>query len=162
MYNIKGIEQLQARVQALEQQKTTEWKNIKRRVNDQYEALKPANIIHNAFASMADTINTDSDLLKEGAALASGMLVNSIMGSSKNKPLKRWVTLIVFSVASYFIARHRDDIVEAGNKVVDFVSDRLKKAKTNRAERKRRKEAEAEEDEDYPGFAEEDTDVAMP
>lgn len=162
MYNIKSIDQLQARVQVLEQQKNTEWKSIKRRVNDQYEALKPANIIHNAFASMADTINTDSDLLKEGAALASGMLVNSLMGSSKNKSLKRWVTLVVFSVASYFISRHREEIVEAGNKVVDFVSERLKKAKSNRAERKRRKEAEAEEDEDYPGFAEEDTDVAMP
>lgn len=162
MYNIKSIDQLQARVQVLEQQKNAEWKSIRRRVNDQYEALKPANIIHNAFASMADTINTDSDLLKEGAALASGMLVNSLMGSSKNKSLKRWVTLVVFSVASYFISRHREEIVEAGNKVVDFVSERLKKAKSNRAERKRRKEAEAEEDEDYPGFAEEDTDVAMP
>lgn len=148
MYNIKGIDQLQARVQVLEQQKTVAWKDLKRRVNDQYEAIKPANIIHNAFGRMAETMDMDADILKEGAALASNMLVTSIMGSSKNKPLKRWITLVVFSIASYFISRHRDDIVEAGHKVVDYVSNRLKNARTKREERRRRREAEEEEGED--------------
>lgn len=156
MYNIDTIDQLKARVQVLEQQRNSGLKNIKGRINEQYEAIKPANLIHNAFSRMTDTMDSESDILKEGAALASGLLVNSIMGNSKNKAVKRWLTLVVFSVASYFITRHREDIVDAGNKVINFVSDQLKNAKTKRAERRRRKEAEAEEDEDYSGYAEKD------
>ena len=148
IYNVNDIGELRARIKMLEAQRKDEWKAIKGRVTHQYEQLKPSNLIHNAFSSMAETLDSDADILKEGAALASGLLVNSIMSGSKNKPMKKWLTLVIFSVASYFISRHKDDIVEAGTKFSDYIGDRLRKAKANRAERKRRREAEEEQGED--------------
>jgi len=148
IYNINDIEELRERVKMLELQRKVEWKAIKERVTNQYDQLRPTNLIHNAFSSMAETLGEDSDVIKEGAALASGLVVNAIMSGSKNKSLKKWVTLVVFSIVSYFVAKHREDILEAGEKVVNNISDRLKKMKAKRAERKRQREAEAEEDDD--------------
>ena len=148
IYNINDIEELRERVKMLELQRKVEWKAIKERVTNQYDQLRPTNLIHNAFSSMAETLGEDSDVIKEGAALASGLVVNAIMSGSKNKSLKKWVSLVVFSIVSYFVAKHREDILEAGEKVVNNISDRLKKMKAKRAERKRQREAEAEEDDD--------------
>lgn len=148
MYHIKDIDQLRARVQALEQQQATEWKELKSRVHDQYERIKPANLLRTAFEGLTDAQDPQADILKDGAAMASSMLVNTIMAGSKNKPLKKWVTLIVFSIVNYFVTQHRDDIVQAGHKVVDFVSDRLKKVQDKAEGRRARKKARAEEEEE--------------
>lgn len=163
MYDIDGIDELRARVKVLEQQKAAEWKEMKDRVNDQYDRLKPANLIRNAFEDLTgnlnQNLNADGDMLKDGAALLSGMVVNAMMSGSKNKSLKKWLTFALFSIATYFITRHREEIVEAGHKVMDFVSDKLDQMKQKageRAERRRAKrEAEAEA-EDY----DETTDLA--
>ena len=148
MYHIKDIDQLRARVQALEQQQATEWKELKSRVHDQYERIKPANLLRTAFEGLTDAQDPQADILKDGAAMASSMLVNTIMAGSKNKPLKKWVTLIVFSIVNYFVTQHRDDIVQAGHKVVDFVSDRLKKVQDKAEGRRARKKSRAEEEEE--------------
>ena len=162
--NIDTIDQLRARVQVLEQQKAAEWKVMKARVNDQYDRLKPANLIKNAFGDLSDNLNLnqDGDILREGAALASGMIVNAIMSGSKNKALKKWLSIALFSVATYFITRHRDDIVNAGNKVVNFITDKLNNAQTKRAARKAREEAEEEDYEEAPDFPDEDMDEVVP
>ena len=148
MYHIKYIDQLRARVQALEQQQAAEWKELKSRVHDQYERIKPANLLRTAFEGLTDAQDPQADILKDGAAMASSMLVNTIMAGSKNKPLKKWVTLIVFSIVNYFVTQHRDDIVQAGHKVVDFVSDRLKKVQDKAEGRRARKKSRAEEEEE--------------
>jgi hypothetical protein len=149
MSQIKNTEQLRAQVLALEQKQAAEWKELKQNFREQYEQLNPVNLIHNAFNNLTESIDGDSDILKEGAALATNMLVNMVIPDSKNKPVKNWLTLLLFSIANYFINRHRDEIVDAGEKVVNFVSDQLIKAKTRHTERKKRREAEREEDEDY-------------
>lgn len=148
MYHIKDIEQLRARVQVLEQQQASEWKELKSRVQDQYERIKPSNLIRTAFEGLTDARDPQADILKDGAAMASSMLVNSIMAGSKNKPLKKWVTLIVFSIVNYFVTQHRDDIVQVGHKVVDFVSDRLKKVQDRAEDRSSRKKVMDEEEEE--------------
>jgi len=148
IYNINDIEELRERVKMLELQRKVEWKAIKERVTNQYDQLRPSTLIHNAFSSMAETLGEDADVLKEGAALASGLVVNAIMSGSKNKSLKKWVTLVVFSIVTYFVSKHREDILEAGEKVVNNISDRLNKMKAKRAERKRQREAEEEEEDE--------------
>ena len=148
IYNINDIEELRERVKILELQRKVEWKAIRERLTDQYDQLRPTNLIHNAFNSMAETLGEDADVLKEGAALASGLVVNAIMSGSKNKSLKKWVTLVVFSIVTYFVSKHREDILEAGEKVVDNISSRLQKMKAKRAERKRQREAEEEEEDE--------------
>jgi hypothetical protein len=162
--NIDTIEQLNARVQVLEQQRAAEWKEMKDRVNEQYERLKPANLIKNAFGDLSDNLNLnqDGDILREGAALASGMIVNAVMSGSKNKALKKWLSVALFSVATYFITRHREDIVNAANKVVNFITDKLNSAQTRRAARKAREEAEEEDLEEAPDFPDEDMDEVLP
>ena len=148
MYHIQGMEQLKARIQVLEQQRASEWKGMKSHVSGQYERLKPANLIRNAFGGLSETIDPDSDILNEGAAMLSGMVVNSIMSGSKNKPLKKWLTLVLFSVAAYFITKHREEIVAAGNKVVDYVADRLSHIKHKGSKKAEHKEEEEEEEEE--------------
>ena len=150
MNPIKNTEQLRAQVLVLEQKRAAEWKELKQNFREEFEQLSPVNLIHNAFNNLTESIDADSDILKEGAALATNMLVNMVMPDSKNKPVKNWLTLLLFSIANYFINRHREEIVDAGEKVVHFVSDQLIKAKTRHTERKKRREAEMEEDEDYP------------
>ncbi len=150
--NIDTVDQLQARVKVLEEQQAAEWKEMKSKVKDQYERLKPANLIRNAFGDLSDNLNLnfnpESDFLREGAAMASSMIVNAVLSGSKNKSLKKWVTLAVFTAATYFITNYREEIIEAGNKAVGFVSDRLNNAKVRRAARKARKEAMEEMDDD--------------
>lgn len=151
MYNnIDTIEQLRARIQVLEQQQDVEWMEMKKAVRDQYERLKPANLIRNAFDGLSDNLNfkPEGDILREGAALVSGMLVNSIMAGSKNKTLKKTLSVALFSVAMYFITRYKEDILQGGNNVLDFISDRVDKIKTNMAARKARRESEEEMDDD--------------
>ncbi len=148
MYHIKDIDGLRARVQALEQQQAEEWKELRSRVQDQYERIKPSNLLRTAFEGLTDAQDPQADILKDGAAMASSMLVNTIMAGSKNKPLKKWVTLIVFSIVNYFVSQHRDDIVQAGHKVVDFVSDRLKKVQDKAEGRSARRKKKAEEEEE--------------
>ena len=160
--NIDTIDQLRARVQVLEQQQKAEWKEMRNEVREQYERLKPANLIRNAFDDLTGNfkMNPEADILTEGAGLVTGMLVNTIMSGSKNKALKKWMSIALFSVATYFISRHRDDILNAGNKLMDFISDRMDRFKANSAARKARKEAEEDmEDETYgevPDYPEED------
>lgn len=150
--NIDTVDQLQARVKVLQEQQAAEWKGMKTQVKDQYERLKPANLIRNAFGDLSDNLNLnfnpESDFLREGAAMASSMIVNAVLSGSKNKSLKKWVTLAVFTAATYFITNYREEIIEAGNKVITFASDRLNNAKARRAARKARKEAMEEMDDD--------------
>jgi len=150
--NIDTVDQLQARVKVLQEQQAAEWKEMKSQVKDQYELLKPANLIRNAFGDLSDSLslnlNPEADILREGAAMASGMIANAILSGSKNKSLKKWLALALFTGATYIITNYREEIIDAGNKVVTFVSDRLNNAKVRRAARKARNEAMEEMDDD--------------
>jgi len=148
--NINTIDQLRARVEELEKQQLVGWLTIKDTVQDQYERLKPANLIRNAIDGFSEKLNIkpDGDILREGAALVSGVLVNVALPGSKNKKLKKTLTIAVFSIAMYFITQHREEILNAGNKVVDFVTDKINTFKARQAARKARKEAEREGDDD--------------
>lgn len=153
MYSsIDNIEQLQARVKVLEQQQAEEWLELKSQVHDQYERLKPANLIRNAFGGLSDNLNfnPDGDILRDGAALVSGMIVNSVMAGSKNKTLKKTLSVALFSVAMYFITRYREEIIQGGNNVMDFITDRVDKIKDNIAANmaERRKGRKDEDDDD--------------
>ena len=150
--NIDTVDQLQARVKVLQEQQAAEWKEMKSQVKDQYELLKPANLIRNAFGDLSDSLslnlNPEADILREGAAMASSMIANAILSGSKNKSLKKWLALALFTDATYIITNYREEIIDAGNKVVTFVSDRLNNAKVRRAARKARNEAMEEMDDD--------------
>jgi len=150
--NIDTVDQLQARVKVLQEQQAAEWKEMKSQVKDQYELLKPANLIRNAFGDLSDSLslnlNPEADILREGAAMASSMIANAILSGSKNKSLKKWLALALFTGATYIITNYREEIIDAGNKVVTFVSDRLNNAKVRRAARKARNEAMEEMDDD--------------
>ncbi len=152
MVEITDIDQLQARVQELEKDQDIQWKRLKDNVKEQYENIKPINLIKNAFAGLTDSIDTEADVLKEGAALASGLIANAIMSGSKNKPLKRWVTLALFSAATYLLTRYQHEIIEAGHNVMEYVTEKVNRFKDNlerkRAERKAEQEEEEQEEED--------------
>ena len=148
MTEITDIDMLQARVQELERDQDIQWKQLKDNVKQQYENIKPINLIKNAFSGLTDSIDNESDILKEGAALASGLIANAIMSGSKNKPMKRWVTLALFSAATYLITRYQDEIIAAGHNVMEFVAKKVDQFKANMARKRAEKEAEEEEEED--------------
>ncbi len=148
MTEITNIDQLQARVQELERDQDIQWKQLKDNVKEQYENIKPINLIKNAFSGLTDNIDSESDILKEGAALASGLIANAIMSGSKNKPMKRWVTLALFSAATYLITRYQDEIIAAGHNVMEFVTKKVDQFKANMERKRAEKEAEEEEEED--------------
>ena len=148
MTEITNIDQLQARVQELERDQDIQWKQLKDNVKEQYENIKPINLIKNAFSGLTDNIDSESDILKEGAALASGLIANAIMSGSKNKPMKRWVTLALFSAATYLITRYQDEIIAAGHNVREFVTKKVDQFKANMERKRAEKEAEEEEEED--------------
>lgn len=148
MTEITNIDQLQARVQELERDQDLQWKQLKDNVKEQYENIKPINLIKNAFSGLTDSIDNESDILKEGAALASGLIANAIMSGSKNKPLKRWVTLALFSAATYLISKYQDEIIEAGHNVMEFVSKKVEQFKANMERKRAAREADEEEEED--------------
>ncbi|MDZ4747606.1 MAG: hypothetical protein SH808_03915 [Saprospiraceae bacterium] len=150
MNEIINIDQLQARVQELEREQDASWKGLKDGVKEQYERIKPVNLIKNAFAGITDSIDSESDILKEGAALASGLIANAIMSGSKNKPLKRWITLALFSAATYLITRYQDEILEAGNNVMHFVTEKINRFKENGERRRAEREAKEEDSGDVP------------
>ena len=148
MTEITNIDQLQARVQELERDQDIQWKQLKDNVKEQYENIKPINLIKNAFSGLTDSIDNESDILKEGAALASGLIANAIMSGSKNKPMKRWVTLALFSAATHLITRYQDEIIAAGHNVMEFVAKKVDQFKANMERKRAEKEAEEEEEED--------------
>ena len=148
MTEITDIDMLQARVQELERDQDIQWKQLKDNVKEQYENIKPINLIKNAFSGLTDSIDSESDILKEGAALASGLIANAIMSGSKNKPMKRWVTLALFSAATYLITRYQDEIIAAGHNVMEFVAKKVDQFKANMDRKRAEKEAEEEEEED--------------
>ncbi len=148
MTEITDIDMLQARVQELERDQDIQWKQLKDNVKQQYENIKPINLIKNAFSGLTDSIDNESDILKEGAALASGLIANAIMSGSKNKPMKRWVTLALFSAATYLITRYQDEIIAAGHNVMEFVAKKVDQFKANMDRKRAEKEAEEEEEED--------------
>ncbi|MBL0006656.1 MAG: hypothetical protein IPP25_05555 [Saprospiraceae bacterium] len=148
MTEITDIDMLQARVQELERDQDIQWKQLKDNVKEQYENIKPINLIKNAFSGLTDSIDNESDILKEGAALASGLIANAIMSGSKNKPMKRWVTLALFSAATYLITRYQDEIIAAGHNVMEFVAKKVDQFKANMDRKRAEKEAEEEEEED--------------
>ncbi len=148
MTEITDIDMLQARVQELERDQDIQWKQLKDNVKQQYENIKPINLIKNAFSGLTDSIDNESDILKEGAALASGLIANAIMSGSKNKPMKRWVTFALFSAATYLITRYQDEIIAAGHNVMEFVAKKVDQFKANMDRKRAEKEAEEEEEED--------------
>lgn len=146
--HITNIEQLQARVQELEREQKETWKEMRTDVKRQYERFKPSNIIKNAFSGVSNSLDSETDILKEGATIASGLIANAIMSGSKNKPLKRWITLAIFSAISYLITKYQDEIVEAGQNVMEFVTEKVNRFKENMELRRSEKEEEEEEEED--------------
>ena len=148
MTEITNIDQLQARVQELERDQDIQWKQLKDNVKEQYENIKPINLIKNAFSGLTDSIDNESDILKEGAALASGLIANAIMSGSKNKPLKRWITLALFSAATYLISKYQDEIIEAGQNVMQYVTEKVNRFKENMERKRAAREADEEEEED--------------
>ena len=148
MTEITDIDMLQARVQELERDQDIQWKQLKDNVKQQYENIKPINLIKNAFSGLTDSIDNESDILKEGAALASGLIANAIMSGSKNKPMKRWVTLALFSAATYLITRYQDEIIAAGHNVMEFVAKKVDQFKANMDRKRAERDAEEEEEED--------------
>ena len=148
MTEITNIDQLQARVQELERDQDIQWKQLKDNAKEQYENIKPINLIKNAFSGLTDSIDNESDILKEGAALASGLIANAIMSGSKNKPMKRWITLALFSAATYLISRYQDEIIEAGHNVMEFVTKKVEQFKANMERKRAARDAEEEEEED--------------
>ena len=74
MTEITDIDMLQARVQELERDQDIQWKQLKDNVKQQYENIKPINLIKNAFSGLTDSIDNESDILKEGAALALSLI----------------------------------------------------------------------------------------
>ena len=70
------------------------------------------------------------------------------MSGSKNKPMKRWVTLALFSAATYLITRYQDEIIAAGHNVMEFVAKKVDQFKANMDRKRAEKEAEEEEEED--------------
>ena len=148
MTEITDIDMLQARVQELERDQDIQWKQLKDNVKQQYENIKPINLIKNAFSGLTDSIDNESDILKEGAALASALIANAIMSGSKNKPMKRWDTLALFSAATYLISRYQDEIIAAGHNVMEFVAKKVDQFKANMDRKRAEKEAEEEEEED--------------
>ncbi len=148
MTEITDIDMLQARVQELERDQDIQWKQLKDNVKQQYENIKPINLIKNAFSSLTDSIDNENDILKEGAALASGLIANAIMSGSKNKPMKRWVTLALFSAATYLITRYQNEIIAAGHNVMEFVTKKVEQFKANQERKRAEREAEEEEEED--------------
>ena len=148
MNEITNIDLLRARILELERDQDLQWKQLKDNVKEQYENIKPINLIKNAFSSITDSIDNENDILKEGAALASGLIANAIMSGSKNKPMKRWVTLALFSAATYLISKYQDEIIEAGHNVMDFVTKKVEQFKANLERKRAAREAEEEEEED--------------
>ena len=148
MNEITNIDLLRARILELERDQDIQWKQLKDNVKEQYENLKPVNLIKNAFSSITDSIDNENDILKEGAALASGLIANAIMSGSKNKPLKRWVTLALFSAATYLISKYQDEIIEAGHNVMEFVTKKVEQFKANIERKRAAREAEEEEQEE--------------
>ena len=65
MTEITDIDMLQARVQELERDQDIQWKQLKDNVKQQYENIKPINLIKNAFSGLTDSIDNESDILKE-------------------------------------------------------------------------------------------------
>ena len=65
MTEITNIDQLQARVQELERDQDIQWKQLKDNVKEQYENIKPINLIKNAFSGLTDNIDSESDILKQ-------------------------------------------------------------------------------------------------
>ncbi len=147
MNKITDIDQLQARVQELEKEQDAMWKDMRKNAKIQYENIKPVNLIKNAFAGMTDSIDSESDILKEVAALASGLIANAIMSGSKNKPMKRWVTLAIFTAATYLITRYQDEIVKAGQNVMQYIAEKVDQFKENIERKRAAREAEEEEEE---------------
>jgi hypothetical protein len=150
MNEIINVDLLRARILELENDQDTQWKQLKDNVKQQYENIKPINLIKNAFSNITDSIDNENDILKEGAALASGLIANAIMSGTKNKLMKRWVTLALFSAATYLISKYQDEIIEAGHNVMEFVTKKVDQFKANierkRAAREEKEEEEEEED----------------
>ena len=132
-YEIKGIGELRDRIKVLTKQRDQEWKELKTGIKDQVERLKPSNFIRNAFEGVAESISAKPDIIQEGVGLAAGLIVNSVMARSKNKGLKKWLKLALYYAITYFVTRHREEILAAGKNVVEYVSDRLKSAQNKDA-----------------------------
>jgi hypothetical protein len=145
MPDISSYDQLEARIALLEKQQAGEWKELKGRLKDQFEAIKPSNIIHHFVGDIKETIGHEADLLHNGAALASNLIADALTAGSKNKSLRKWFALVLFSVATYFVSKHREEIAEEGKKLLDYLSEQLKKPKIHI------KESEKKADDDSSG-----------
>lgn len=145
MEQIRNIDQLHARVRELKLKQKSDWKAIKGNVKDQYEKLKPSNLINNLVGNIPTRIDPESDFLEQSAGVVSNLVVNSLLSHSKNKALKKWLSLLVFYGLTYVVSRYREEIIEAGNKFLNYISDRLHAAKEkSKAKAKRREEEKAE------------------
>lgn len=145
MPDITNIDQLERRIALLEQQDAGEWKSLKSSLKVQYEAIRPSNVIKNMLDDIQETVDSETDILHNGAALVSNLIADSLTTGSKNKSIRKWLSLVLFSVATFFVSRHREEIEEGGEKLLDYVSDQLKKSK-ERLEKNVAPRSEVEQD----------------
>lgn len=147
MTTIKTPDQLEERIRELQQQKHQQWTGLKSNVHGTVENLKPANLIRNAFSGITEKVDLKSDVLQAGVSLAAGMIINLILGRTKNKPLKKGLKVVlIFAITSY-VAKHRDEIIEMGSSLIQKVKDKLSKDKNEEEEGNERPE-ESEESQD--------------
>lgn len=129
MNKIKTIDQLEARIAILEHKQQAEWNEMKSRVSDTYESIKPATFVRNMVGDIKDSFGSKSDILHDGAALASGMIANALTSGSKNKPMRKLISVLLFTLVTYLITKHREEIVAAGNTAFKYVSDKFQDLK---------------------------------
>jgi hypothetical protein len=143
MTTIKTPDQLEERIRELQQQRRQQWSGLKNNVNGTVENLKPANLIRNAFSGITEKVDLKSDVLQAGVSLAAGMIINLILGRTKNKPLKKGLKVVlIFAITSY-VAKHRDEIIEMGSSLIQKVKDTLSKDKNEEVENEGPEENEA-------------------
>lgn len=129
MTTIKTPDQLEERIRELQHQRQQQWAGLKNNVHGTVENLKPANLIRNAFTGITEKTDLTSDVFQAGASLAAGLIINLILGPTKNKPLKKGLKVILLFVITSYVAKHRDEIIAMGTSLIQQLKDKLSKEK---------------------------------
>lgn len=120
-----SIDPIQARIQELQQQRDLQWAALCQTAETHLDEFRPDRLVRHAIDSINGQFDVQSDLLQAGVHLAAASMTRGILGKSKNKPLKKWLNVILIYALSAVVIRYKDQIIEAGAQLIDKAKDLL-------------------------------------
>ncbi|MEO7312636.1 MAG: hypothetical protein ABIX01_19780 [Chitinophagaceae bacterium] len=126
MLSINTADALKTHIETLEIKKKLKGNELKSKVQEHLENLKPANLIRSAWGHVANSPQIKETILDNGIGLAAGYVSKKILVGKSHSPIKKLIGALAQYGVANVVANHPDGIKKFGAMLFSMIFKRKK------------------------------------